>query len=66
MLTDTHSPSDYRAGYYRGHHFALMRHHSTWRVFLDYRLLERCAFQNAEDATKWLHREIDAGVASTD
>jgi TPP-dependent pyruvate/acetoin dehydrogenase alpha subunit len=62
MLTDTQSSDDFVAGYYRGHHFALMRHHKTWRVFLDYRLLEKCFFENAADAAQWLHREIDASV----
>ena len=63
MRTDNLSSNDYRAGYYRGHHFAVMRHHKTWRVFLDYRLLDKCFFETAEDAAQWLHRQIDASVA---
>ena len=63
MLTDTQASNDVRAGYFRGYHFALMRHHNTGRVFLDFGHLGTCVFQNAEDAGKWLHREIDASVA---
>ena len=62
MLSATYAPDNYLSGNYRGHHYAIMQHHRVWRVFLDYRLLERCVFATAEDATRWLYREIDASV----
>jgi hypothetical protein len=63
MSFETYAPADdFRAGHYRGHHFAVMRHHRIWRVFINYKLLENSVFETADEARRWLHREIDAAA----
>lgn len=55
----TNQAGDFRSGEYRGQQIALLRHHGTWRVFINQRLLERYVFESVEDATAWLRRTIE-------
>ncbi len=59
MTSLTNQADDYLFGEYRGRHFALLRHHGHWRVFLDQRLLENYIFETAEEATTWLRQKIE-------
>jgi hypothetical protein len=59
MTSLINQADDYLFGEHRGRHFALLRHHGNWRVFLDQRLLENYIFETAEEATTWLRQQIE-------
>lgn len=59
MLKLTEGPNDFWAGSYRGRHVALLRRNRCWLVYLDHVMSVDIRFETADDATKWLCREID-------